>query len=180
MALFSMGVARVAWMLRLVETGADGDGWSTDVMEIAKSADLRDIADLGLSLAEAKQLLAALQREVVVGQARDHALRRPTCRACGGACHLKDYRPHRIATLFGQVSVRLPRFRCVACGGIESSVDWPSHGRSTPELDSLQAHLSALISYRTAAEVLAQMLPLDAGEDHETLRRHTLARGEQL
>jgi hypothetical protein len=76
-----MGVARVAWMLRLVEAGAVGDGWSTDVMEIAKSADLRDIANLGLSLAEAKQLLAALQREVVAAQAREHALRRPTCRA---------------------------------------------------------------------------------------------------
>src|ERR1700760_2389192 len=175
-----MGVARVAWMLRLVETGADGEGRSTDVMEIAKSADLRDIADLGLSLAEAKQLLAAVQHEVVAAQAREHAARRPTCRACGGACHLKDYRPHRIATLFGQVTVRLPRFRCIACGGIESGVDWPSHSRSTPELDRLQAHLSALMTYRTAAEVLAQMLPIDAGKDHETLRRHTLALGEQL
>ncbi|MBV8573520.1 MAG: ISKra4 family transposase [Acetobacteraceae bacterium] len=149
-------------------------------MEITKSADLRDIADLGLSLAEAKQLLAGLQREVVAAQAREHALRRPTCRACGGACHLKDYRPHRIATLFGQVTVRLPRFHCIACGGIERGVDWLSHGRSTPELDRLQAHLSALMTYRTAAEVLAQMFPIDAGKDHETLRRHTLALGEQL
>src|ERR1700760_3024510 len=128
-----MGVARVAWMLRLVETGADGEGRSTDVMEIAKSADLRDIADLGLSLAEAKQLLAAVQHEVVAAQAREHAARRPTCRACGGACHLKDYRPHRIATLFGQVTVRLPRFRCIACGGIERGVDLASHNRSTPQ-----------------------------------------------
>jgi hypothetical protein len=170
----------VAWILRLVEAGADGDGWSMDVMEIAKSADLRDIADLGLSLAEAKQVLAALQREVVAGQARDHALRRPACHSCGGACHLKDYRQHRIATLFGQVTVRLPRFRCIACGGIESGMDWPSHGRSTPELDRLQAHLAALMTYRAAAEVLAQMLPIDAGKDHETLRRHTLTLGEQL
>jgi hypothetical protein len=173
-------VARVAWILRLVEAGADGDGWSTEVMEIAKSADLRDIANLGLSLAEAKQVLAALQREVVAAQARGHALRRPTCRSCGGACHLKDYRQHRIATLFGQVTVRLPRFRCIACSGIESGVDWPSHGRSTPELDRLQAHLSALMSYRTAADVLAQMLPIDTGKDHETLRRHTQTLGEQL
>src|SRR3954464_10820885 len=167
-------------MLRLVETGAAGDGRSTDVMEIAKSADLCDIANLGLSLAEAKQLLAALQREVVAAQAREHARRRPTCRACGGACHLKEYRQHRIATPFGQVTVRLPRFRCIACGGTESGVDWPSQGRSTPELDRLQAHLSALMSYRTAAEVLAQMLLLDAGKDHETLRRHTQTLGEQL
>jgi hypothetical protein len=58
-------VVRVAWIVRLVEAGADGDGRSTDVMEIAKPDDLRDIANLGLSLAEAKQLQAAIQREVV-------------------------------------------------------------------------------------------------------------------
>jgi len=178
MALY--GMARVAWVVRLVETGADGDGQGTDVMEIAKADDLRDIANLGLSLAEAKQLLAAIQREVVAAQARDHGVRRPTCRSCSRASHVKDYRRHRIATLFGQVTVRLPRFRCVACGEVNSGVDWPSHCRSTPELDRLQAHLSALMTYRTAADALAQMFPIDAGKDHETLRRHTLALGEQL
>jgi PHP family Zn ribbon phosphoesterase len=95
-------VALVVWIVRLVEAGSDGDGRSTDVMEITKPDDLRDIANLGLSLAEAKQLQAAIQREVVAAQARDHAGRRPTCRSCGGACHVKDYRQHRIATLFGQ------------------------------------------------------------------------------
>ena len=41
-ALF--GVARVAWIVRLVETGAGGDHRSMDVMEIARPGDLRDIA----------------------------------------------------------------------------------------------------------------------------------------
>jgi hypothetical protein len=54
------------------------------------------------------------------------------------------------------------------------------HCRSTPELDRLQAHLSALMTYRVAAEVLEQMFPIDAGGDHETLRRHTLMLGAQL
>ena len=36
------------------------------------------------------------------------------------------------------------------------------------------------MSYRTAAEVLEQMFPVDAGKDHETLRRHTLRTGEAL
>ena len=173
-------MAQVAWILRLVKADAGGDDPGTDVMEIAKLGDLRDIANLGLSLAEAKEMLAAIQREVVAAQARDHAARRPSCRSCGGACHVKDYRQHRIATLFGQVSVRLPRFRCIACDGIESGVDWPSHCKSTLELDRLQAHLSALMTYRTAADVLEQLFPIDAGKDHETLRRHTLALGEQL
>jgi hypothetical protein len=170
----------VAWIVRLVETGAGGDHRSMDVMEIARPGDLSDIASLGLSLAEAKQVLAAIQREIVGAQARDHAARRPSCRSCGGACHVKDYRQRRLATLFGEVTVRLPRFRCVACDGIESGVDWPSYGRSTPELDQLQAHLSALMTHRTAADVLEQMFPVDAGKDHETLRRHTLTLGEQL
>jgi hypothetical protein len=173
-------VVRVAWIVRLVEADSGGGDRGTDLIEIAKPDGLRDIAHLGLSLAEAKQVLAAIQREVVAAQARDHAVRRPACPSCDGACHVKDYRQHRIATLFGQVTVRLPRFRCIACDGIERGVDWPSRCRSTPELDRLQAHLSALMTYRTAADVLEQMFPIDAGKDHETLRRHTLTLGDQL
>ena len=170
----------MAWIVRLVKAGGDGDDQGTDLIEIAQPDDLRDIANLGLSLAAAKQVLAAIQRAVVAAQARDHAVRRPTCGSSCGACHVKDYRQHRIATLFGQVTVRLPRFRCIACDSIESGVDWPSYCRSTPELDRLQAHLSALMTYRTAADVLEQMFPIDAGKDHETLRRRTLALGDQL
>ena len=121
-----------------------------DVMEIGRPDDLGDIADLGLTLAEAKLLLAGVQREIVAAQAREHAIRRPDCPCCGGVCRVKDYRDHAVATLFGQVTVRLPRFRCAACGGIEAGIDWPSHCRSTPELDRLQAHLSALMTYRVA------------------------------
>jgi hypothetical protein len=171
---------RVAWIVRLVKIGTEGEGPCTDVMEINRPDDLGDIADLGLTLAEAKRLLAGLQQEVVAAQARDHALRRPICPHCGRICHVKDHRSHAVATLFGQVTVRLPRFRCAACGGIETGITWPSHGRSTPELDQLQAHLSALMTYRTAADLLAQMFPVDAGADPETLRRHTLRTGKAL
>lgn len=168
------------WVLRLVEMEAGGEARSTDVMEIVRPDGLEDIAALGLTLAEAKGLQARLQREVVAAQAKGHAVRRPHCRSCGGACQLKDYRDHRIATLFGQVTMRLPRFRCTGCGAGEAGTGWPSNCRSTPELDQLRAHLSALMTYRTAAGVLEQMLPVDAGAGHETLRAHALKLGEQL
>jgi hypothetical protein len=167
----------VAWILRLVKTGAEGAGQSTDVMEINKPDDLADIAHLGLSLAEAKLLLAGVQREIVAAQARTHALRRPDCRCGSGVCQVKDYRKHVIATLFGQVTVRLPRFRCPTCSTIEVGIDWPSHCRSTPELDQLQAHLSALMTYRTAADLMEQIFPVVAGRDKETMRRRTLRAG---
>jgi hypothetical protein len=50
----------------------------------------------------------------------------------------------------------------------------------TPELDQFQTQFSALMPYREAAGMLAQMLPLDAGKSHETLRRHTRQAGEAL
>jgi hypothetical protein len=152
----------------------------TDVLEINRPDDLSDITDLGLTLTEAKRLLANLQQEIVAVQARNHAVRRPDCARCSGVCRVKDYRSHMVATLFGQVTVRLPRFRCSICGGIEAGIDWPSHCRSTPELAQLQAHLSALMTYRTAADLLAQMLPVGAGTDPETLRRHNLKTGKAL
>src|SRR4051812_27141327 len=123
----------VAWVLRLVEIGAEGEGSCADVVEISRPDGLVDIADLGLTLAEAKLVLAGVQREIVAAQARDHAVRRPGCRRCEGVCRVKDYRQHAIATLFGQVAVRLPRFRCAGCGTTGTGVEWPPYARSTPE-----------------------------------------------
>jgi hypothetical protein len=61
------------WVLRLVETGIDGQSRSSDVMAISRPDDLGDLADLGLRLVEA-QLLAHVQQDVVVAQAGNYAL----------------------------------------------------------------------------------------------------------
>ena len=167
-------------VLQLVETGASTGGCSIDLMEISRPRDLHDIAKLGLTLPEAKRLLARVQQAVVAVQARDHAALRPACSGCGAMCHIKDWQSRQVATLFGTVAVRLPRFRCSGCGRNEAGVSWPAHCRSTPELDQLQAHLSALMTYRIAAGVLAHLLPVAAGTSHETLRCRTLRLGEQL
>ncbi|MBV8616136.1 MAG: ISKra4 family transposase [Acetobacteraceae bacterium] len=141
---------------------------------------MRDIADLGLTLPEAKQLLTRVQQAVVAAQARDHAALRPACSCCGARCHAKDWQSRQVATLFGTVAVRLPRLRCSGCGRVETGINWPAHCRSTPALDQLQAHLSALMSYRVAAGVLAHLLPVAAGTSPETFRGHTLKFGEEL
>src|ERR1700688_4924875 len=83
-------------------------------MEINRPDDLDDIADLGWTLAEGKLLRAGIQNEIVAAQARDQAVQRPDCLRCGGVCRVKDYRDHAVATLFGQVTVRLPRFCCAS------------------------------------------------------------------
>jgi hypothetical protein len=164
----------------LAKTGAEGAGPSIDVIEIDKPDDLGDIAHLGLTLAEAKVLLAGVQRQIVATQARSHGIPRLVCRCGRGVCQVKDYRDHAIAALSGQVKVRLPRFRCTACGAIEVGVDWPSHCRSTTEPNRLQARLAALMTYRTPADVLEQMFPVGVGNDKETMRRRTLRAGVAL
>src|SRR3984885_13746465 len=174
------GDSWMEWTLRLVGMGIDGQSRSFDVMAISRPDGLGDIATLGITLSEAKQLLVRVQQQVVAEQANTHATFRPDCRSCGGTCHVKDWHPHRVATLFGEVRVRLPRLVCAGCGCGETGVSWPSHCRSTPELNQLQARLSALMPYRVAADVMQHLLPIDAGTSPETLRSHTLLIGEQL
>src|SRR5664279_3807377 len=110
------------WILKLAAAG--GKGPSVDIMEISKPDDLSDIASLGLNLAEAKRLLARVQCEISTAQASRHAVRRPVCPCREEVCRVKDYRDHSVATLFGQVTVRLPRFRCAACGRTETGLSW--------------------------------------------------------
>jgi hypothetical protein len=133
------------WTLRLVGTGIDGQSRSFDVMSISRPDGLGEITNLGLTLAEAKLPLAQVQQQVVAAQAHHHAMLRSDCRSCGERCHVKDWRTHRIASLFGEVKVRLPRLACADCGCGGSGLRWPSHCRSTPELNHLQVRLSALM-----------------------------------
>jgi hypothetical protein len=168
------------WVLRLVEVRTEARSRSIDLMEVTRPDSLREITELGLTLPEAKQVLAKVQRAVVAAQAERHATLPPDCQSCGRPCGIKDWRPHHVATLFGGVTVRLPRFRCRGCGRTETGTTWPSHCRSTPELEQLQAHLCALLPYRGAVELLQHLLPLDAGRSAETFRSHTLALGERL
>jgi len=119
---------------------------------ISRPDGLGDIADLGLTLAESKLLLAQVQQQLVAEQANTHATFRPDCRSCGGTCQVKDWQPHRMATLFGEVRLKLPRFLCAGCGCGETGVRWPSHCRSTPELSQLQARLSRPQARRRALQ----------------------------
>jgi hypothetical protein len=59
----------VEWILRLAAAG--GEGPCVDIMKISKPDDLGEIANLGMTLAEAKQLLERVQCEISTAQARE-------------------------------------------------------------------------------------------------------------
>ena len=94
----------MAWIVKLVSIGAAGAERSTEVMRITRPDDLTDLATLGLTLAEGKQLLAGVQQELVAAQARRHAVRRPACRSCSTTCRVKDY----VSTRSPRCSARSP------------------------------------------------------------------------
>ena len=70
----------MGWIVRLAETGTEGPG--VEIMEVSRGGDLGDINNLGITLAEAKQLLAGVQREVSAAQTREHVIQRPVCPCC--------------------------------------------------------------------------------------------------
>jgi hypothetical protein len=151
------------WMLRLVGTGIDdGQSRSFDVMEISRPDGLGDLANLGLTLAEAKQLLARVQQDVAAAQADNQAMFRPDCQSCGGGCHVKDWQPHRIVTLFGEVRARLLGF-CVLDAVVSRpvSVGRRNAGRPLSWINCKPGF--APMTYRVAADVLVHLLPIDAG-----------------
>src|SRR5271170_3280902 len=61
----------MGWILRLVETGRDITASGVDLIEIDRPTGLAEIANLGLTLSEAKQVLARMQRAWVAAQAHE-------------------------------------------------------------------------------------------------------------
>ena len=57
------------WVLRVIEAGMPSRMDGVDVMEINQPGGASSIADLGLTLSEAKQLLARVQQAIVAAQA---------------------------------------------------------------------------------------------------------------
>ncbi len=77
------------------------------------------MADLGLWLAEAKQITAALQAEVVPAQVAVVGERHRLCASCGCVLASKGYYPATFRSVFGDVPVRVRRLlACPCCQGL--------------------------------------------------------------
>ena len=118
------GLGGMAWSLRLVETGIDRLARVVNGMDIRPLGGLGDIANLGLTLPEAKHILARPQQAVVAAQADDHVVPRPDCPSCGVACRVKDWRVHRVPQ--GLRRWRQPPSECSAQVGDRETI--PSDG----------------------------------------------------
>ncbi|MDQ2802930.1 MAG: ISKra4 family transposase [Pseudomonadota bacterium] len=140
--------------------------------------------DVGLSLADGKALLAAVQDRIVQAQAAAWTARHRCCEACGARRRSKGSYPVLFRTLYGDVQLTSPRLhRCGCQDGVGSATVsplrelFPSH--VAPERLYLEVRWASLVPYAAAADLLADVLPVASGTNATTVRQHVLRVAER-
>lgn len=139
----------------------DGDGELIDIAEI----DRTDLAasTTGLSIDEAKQILAGVQDTVVTEHAAEVLAARAHCDRCGRRFASKDSRAITMGTLYGSHRIGSPRWWTCPCSGPRRTFSPLTEllaERVTPELALVEAKLAAHMSYQAACGLLGELFPV--------------------
>ncbi len=172
---------RVSILLQI--TGDDGAiGPAKEVTAFEKMTERPE--DLGLSIAEGKAMLAAVQARTVLAQAATWSQRRRCCPACGARRRSKGSYPLVFRTLYGDVELDSPRLHRCPC----QAADGPAtvsplrdliSSHVAPERLYLEARWVSLVPYAAAAGLLADVLPIASGANRTTVREHALRVAER-
>ncbi|MFM0669094.1 ISKra4 family transposase [Paraburkholderia sediminicola] len=164
------------------DTVEEGDG----VLGVIERSD-GGLAELGLTLAEGRSLLAKVQADLISKQVQSWLSGQTHCRSCGAALNHKDSRSTVLRTVYGKVTVKSPRLWSCAC---QRTARTPQHvvhplskelsWRVAPELEYLQTKWAAHLPYRQAAAMLKEVLPLDKGISSSGIRNRILDIGKEL
>src|SRR6188472_2259869 len=100
--------------LQLVVVADDDQPVSADEL-IVLDKDYARLEQLGLTLAEAKALLLAVQRQVFDRQIAAFLASRTPCPTCGRERGIKDRKTIVFRTLFGKLELAGPRLRRCPC-----------------------------------------------------------------
>src|SRR4051794_15726437 len=140
-------------------------------------------ADLGLRLAEAKQLTAALQAEMVSAQLAVVGERRCGCATCGRPLASKGHYPATFRSLFGDVPVRIRRLLVCPCHGLGAPKSFAALDLGAglaPELAYVTAKFAALAPFGKVAALLSELLPISGAQNAGTVRNRTLRVGQDV
>jgi hypothetical protein len=130
-----------------------------------------------LTLAEAKQLLATLQQQLVAQQASTFVATRSQCDDCGAPLQNKGQQMRTFRTLFGTVTLSSPRLYHCRCQRRKTTTFRPLTALLTestaPELLFMETKWASLVSYGLTAQALKDFLPVDATLNATTVQNHT-------
>src|SRR5712691_5908439 len=125
----------------------------------------RRIEHLGLTLAEAKQLLSPLLRHLLQQQVATSLDPCSTCADCGALLKMKAHASHSFRTLFGTFTLDSPRLEHCDCVRRQTSSFRPLSAllpeSVAPELLYMEAKWSSLVSYGLSLDALKDFLPLE-------------------
>ena len=172
------------WRVLLELTEANGSVQTREMVTGNRPTNATSPETIGLTLAEGKSVLAAMQTQLVQAQADEYCQHRRTCSHCGSRRAIKDWRTRQLTTLFGVVQVEAPRFNPCRCGVASRRIVSPlaeiMPDRCTPEYERILVKMGSLAAYGRAAALMAEFLPLDKAPAVETTRRRTLRGGRQI
>ena len=164
--------------VQLVVCAEDGQEDTVHEISVLDKACQR-IEHLGLTLAEAKQLLATLQHHLVEQQASTFVEAHAQCAHCGTALGIKGHDTRTLRTLFGTITHTSPRLYHCHCQPRQTTTFRPLNAlltdRVAPELLFMETKWASLVSYGLTVQALKDFLPVDATLNATTVQNHALA-----
>src|SRR3954453_20784725 len=162
---------RVQIQLRIITD--DDTVLSEDVIACFDKGD-DQLEEIGLSLDQAKTMLAGAQTSLVAAQAAIFLARHRCCERCGRHLQSKGRCRLLFRTAFGTIPLVSPRVHRCACQPAASKTFSPLTALFTehtaPELLYLETRWASLMSY--GLTVLKDVLPVDTRTNAATIRNH--------
>jgi hypothetical protein len=164
---------RVQIQLRIVTD--DETVLSEDVIACFDKGD-DQLEEIGLSLEQAKTVLANMQTSLVAAQAASFLARHRCCERCGRHLQSKGRCRLLFRTAFGTIPLNSPRLHRCACQPVASKTFSPLTvlftEHTAPELLYLETRWASLLSFGLTASLLGDVLPIDARTNAATIRNH--------
>jgi hypothetical protein len=176
-------VAKLVWRVKLVTELEAGETTEVEVARLERD-EHAGLANLGLRLAEAKQLMAAIQAEIVPVQVTVAGEHRRICVACEGELASKGHYTATFRSLFGDVPIRVRRLLACPCrrtGEAKSFAAFDLEAATVaPELACVTARYAALAPFGKVADLLSELLPISGARNAGTVRYRTMRVGEAV
>src|ERR1700712_3320927 len=176
-------MAKLVWRVKLVTELQAGETTEVEVARLERD-EQAGLADLGLGLAEAKRLTAAIQAEIVPAQVTIASENRRTCVACGRVLASKGHYTATFRSLFGDVPIRVRRLLACPCQGAGEAKSFAGFDLEAatvaPELAYVTARYAALAPFGKVAELLSELLPVSGAANAGTVRNRTMRVGEAV
>ena len=170
------------WTVTLVAETEPGHVTQHPLVQLERE-DTITPASLGLSIAEGKTIVAAIQTAMVTAQVKRHGESLRPCPHCAGPRTTKGYYTSIFRSVYGQVPMRVRRLRSCPCEETDrasASVLQTKQRPIAPELLYLMAKLAALMPFGKVAMFLDEVLPTATKTHASTVRNYTLRVGQRL